>query len=195
MSFTGAGTTGTGNTLLVTSVNTTAGDGVKIVSNALTVGAATALNVSHTTSVLGAGTSMVRISSTGVDTGSTTGTLLDLAQTAAVGNVGMLVTDSSSSAVARSVVKINITNSAAVLATPLVIANAGVTGTGSKFKLAGNFCGYNIWVSTDGTAPNGVLGQTQNTNVTTGDICLGTTGGKIAYCTNSATNGSWTVLT
>jgi hypothetical protein len=195
-SFTGAGTTGTGNTVLVTSVNTTAGDGVKIVSNALTVGAATALNVSHTTSVLGAGTSMVRITSTSADTGSTTGTLLDLAQTGvAAGNVAVLLTDNSSSVTARTGVKINFTNASAVLATPFAIANAGVTGTGSKFKLAGNFCGYNIWVSTDGTSPNGALGQTQNTNVTAGDICLGTTGGKMAYCTSAATNGSWSILT
>jgi hypothetical protein len=107
----------------------------------------------------------------------------------------MLLTDSSTSALARSGLKINFTASAAVLATPLVIANAGVTGTGSKFKIVANFCGYNVWVSTDGTSPNGVLGQTQNTNVTAGDICLGTTGGKIAYCTSAATNGSWSILT
>jgi hypothetical protein len=196
VSFTGAGTTGSGNTLLVTSVNTTAGDGVKLVSNALTVGTATALNVSHTTSVLGAGTSLVRITSTSADTGSTTGTLLDLAQTGvAAGNVAVLLTDNSSSVVARTGVKINFTNASAVLATPLVIANAGVTGTGSKFKIIATLGGYSIWVSTDGTSPNGALGQTQNTNVTAGDICLGTTGGKMAYCTSAATNGSWSILT
>jgi hypothetical protein len=194
-SFTGAGTTGSGNTVLVTSVNTTAGDGVKLVNNAITVGTGTILNISHTTSVLGAGTSLARISSTSVDTGSTTGTLLDLSQTgAAVGNVAVLFTDNSSSVLARTGVKINQTNAAAVLATPFLIANAGVTGTASKFKLAGNFCGYNIWASIDGTSPHGALGQTQNTNVTIGDICLGATGGSIAICSNAATNGTWTVL-
>ena len=191
-----SGGSSTGNILGITAVNTSAGDAVKIVSNALTAGTSTLLNLSHTTSVLGAGNSMLRITSTSADTGSTTGTLLDLAQTGiAVGNVAVLLTDASSSVAARSGLKIAITNSAAVLATPLVITNAGATGTGSKFKIVANFAGYNVWVSTDGTSPNGALGQTQSTNVTAGDICLGTTGGKIAYCSSAASNGTWAVLT
>ena len=83
VSFTGVSTTGAGNVLAVTGVNDTAGDVVKIVNNALTLGAGTLLNLSHTTGVIGAGSSMLRITSTGVDTGTTTGTLLDLAATAA----------------------------------------------------------------------------------------------------------------
>ena len=126
----------------------------------------------------------------------TTGTALSLANADAL-TTGKIInaTSNSSNAGARSLVYISNANSAAVLATPLTIVNAGVTGTGSKFKLAGNFCGYNIWVSIDGTSPNGALGQSQNTNVTAGDICLGTTGGKIAYCTSAATNGTWAIIT
>ena len=81
--MTGCSTTGAGNILLVTGVNTVAGDDVKIVNNALTLGAGTLLNLSHTTSVIGAGSSMLRITSTGTDTGSTTGTMLDISATAA----------------------------------------------------------------------------------------------------------------
>jgi len=90
-----ASTTGTGNILLVTSVATTAGDAVKLVGNALTLGAATLLNLSHTTSVLGSGTSMLRITSTSIDTGTTTGVLLDLAATAATTGHLMIVTSAS----------------------------------------------------------------------------------------------------
>lgn len=92
VSILGSSTTGSGNALLVTGVNTTAGDVVKIVSNAVTLGAATLLNLSHTTSVLGAGSSMARITSTSIDTGTTTGVLLDLAATAATTATLVLLT-------------------------------------------------------------------------------------------------------
>jgi hypothetical protein len=183
VSFTGAGTTGTGNTLLVTSVNTTAGNGVSIVSNALTVGAATALKVSHTTSVLGAGTSLARISSTGADTGTTTGTLLDLAQTAAVGNVAVLLTDSSADTAARTNVKINVTNAAAVLAIPLEIQNAAVVGTGSKWKKMAKFGAVTLWCGIDagGNDPNG------NLTGVAGDVCFNGLNNKPYYCTTAPT--------
>ena len=87
-----ASTTGTGNILQITSVATTTGDAVKLISNALVAGTSTILNLSHTTSVLGAGNSMARITSTSVDTGTTTGVLLDLAATAATSGTLMLIT-------------------------------------------------------------------------------------------------------
>jgi hypothetical protein len=83
VSITSSSTTGTGNALLVTGVNTTTGDVAKLVNNALIAGTSTILNLSHTSTVLGAGNSMLRITSTSTDTGTTTGTLLDLASTAA----------------------------------------------------------------------------------------------------------------
>ena len=92
VTMTSASTTGTGNILQVTSVATTAGDAVKLINNALVAGTSTILNLSHTTSVLGAGNSMLRITSTSVDTGTTTGVLLDLAATAATSGVLALIT-------------------------------------------------------------------------------------------------------
>lgn len=87
-----SGSSSTGSAVLITAVNTTAGDALKIVSNAVTLGAATLINLSHTTSVLGAGSSMLRITSTGIDTGTTTGVLLDLASTASTAATQILGT-------------------------------------------------------------------------------------------------------
>jgi hypothetical protein len=126
----------------------------------------------------------------------TTGTALSIANADALttGSIANF-TSNSANAGARDLVYIKNDHASAVLTKPITIVNDAVTGTGSKFKNAGNFCGYNIWVSIDGTSPHGVLGADQNANVATGDICLGTTGGKIAYCTNHATNGTWAILT
>jgi hypothetical protein len=181
-SITGSHTTG-GTTLLVTDVTTTTGDAVKIVSNALVAGTSTALNVAHTTSVLGAGNSLVRISSTGVDVGTTTGTLLDLAQTAAAGNVAALITDSSADVAARSILKLNITNAAAVLAIPLEVQNAAVVGANSKFKLMGKFGSVSLYVGIDagGNDPNAQL-----TGVA-GDVCFNGASNKPYYCTAAPT--------
>jgi hypothetical protein len=182
-SFTGAGTTGSGSTILVTSVNTTAGDGVKLVSNALTVGAGTALNISHTTSVLGAGTSLVRISSTGVDTGVTTGVLLDLSTTSCAGSTQVLLTDSSADTAARVGIYSKITNAAAVLAIPLKTSNVAVVN--SKFTkhivMTDGTKTTTIWLSQDATDPNGTL-----TGVA-GDLCLNGPSNKPYYCTTSGT--------
>lgn len=87
-----SGSSSTGTIIGITAVSTTAGDALKITNNALTLGSGTLANLSHTTSVIGAGSSMLRITSTGVDTGTTTGTLIDLASTAATSAVLMLVT-------------------------------------------------------------------------------------------------------
>ena len=179
----GGGTTGTGNTLLVTSVNTTTGDGVKLVSNALTVGTATALNISHTTSVLGAGTSLARISSTGVDTGTTTGVLLDLSTTACAGSTQVLLTDSSADTAARVGIYSKITNAAAVLAVPLKTSNVAVVN--SKFTkhlvMTDGTKTTTIWLSQDATDPNGTL-----TGVA-GDLCLNGPSNKPYYCTTTGT--------
>lgn len=90
--ITSSSTTGASNALAVIGVNTTAGNVVSLTNNALTLGAGTILNVAHTTSVLGAGSSLVRISSTSIDTGTTTGVLLDLSSTASVAATQVLAT-------------------------------------------------------------------------------------------------------
>ncbi len=182
VSITGSHTTG-GTTLLVTDVTTTTGDAVKIVANALTVGTATALNISHTTSVLGAGTSLARISSTGVDTGTTTGVLLDLSTTACVGSTQVLLTDASADTAARTDVLISVTNAAAVLAIPLKTSNVAVVN--SKFTkhivlTDGTYVGT-VWLDQDATDPNGVV-----TGVA-GDFMLNGPSHKPYYCTTTGT--------
>lgn len=83
--FTGSGVyTGTGANAFVnfTQSGLTTGDLFSVNANALTTG--TAILVPHTTSVIASGGSLVRISSTSIDTGTTTGVLLDLASTASL---------------------------------------------------------------------------------------------------------------
>jgi len=129
----------------------------------------------------------------------TTGTALAITNLDALTTgTGVNITSNSSDVSARSLLYIKNDNTAAVLATPLTIVNDAVVGTGSKFKCAGTFCGKSIWVSTDGTSPHGALGASQDARVAIGDICLGVTAsaaGKIAYCVDSATNGTWQVIT
>ncbi len=165
-------------------VNTTSGNMVNMSNNALTVGSGTLLNLSHTTSVLGAGTSMLRITSTGIDTGTTTGTLLDLAQSANVGNTAVLLTDSSADTAARIGIKVAVTNAAAVLALPLQISNVAVNSTHfvkmTSYKNGATV--ITLWLS-DATDPNGALSGTA------GDICYNGASNKPAYCTGTT---NWT---
>lgn len=181
-------TTGSGNAALFTGVNTTAGDVVKIVNNAITVGTGTLVNLSHTTSVLGAGTSMLRISSTGIDTGTTTGVLLDLSTTSGVGQTNVLLTDSSADTALRVGIFSKITNTAAVLAVPLKTSNVAVVN--SKFtkqmQMTDGTKTVAVWLSRDNTDPNTVLTGVK------GDICLNSVGGFIAVCTADGT--SWTTM-
>lgn len=189
--FTSSHTSGGGNTLAVIGVHTTAGNGVSIVNNALTLGSATSLLVSHTTSVLGAGTSLVRISSTGVDTGTTTGVLFDLSTTSAAGSTQIMLTDSSAATGARIGILSKITNAAAVLAVPIKSSNVAVTGTGSKFTrhvvVTDGTKTCTIWLNLDNTEPEGALTGVK------GDLMLNCVGGAPAYCDADGTN--WTTLT
>ncbi len=181
--ITGCSTTGASNVASFIGVNTTAGNVVNIQANAITLGAGTALNVNHTTSVLGAGSSLVRISSTGVDTGTTTGVLLDLSTTSAAGSTQILLTDSSADTGARIGFLSSVTNAAAVLAIPLKTSNVAVVN--SKFTkhivmTDGTYVGT-IWLDQDATDPNGVV-----TGVA-GDLMLNGPSHKPYYCTTSGT--------
>ncbi len=132
---------------------------------------------------------MCRITSTSADTGSTTGTLLDLAQTGvAAGNVAVLLTDASSSAAARTDVKINVTNASAVGAIPLSIQSVAVTGSNSKFILVQKLGVVSVYCGIDsgGNDPNGQL-----TGVA-GDICYNGASNKPYYCTVNGT--TWVTI-
>jgi len=185
--FTSASTTGDSSVILVTAGATTAGNGIKVVANALTLGAATGILVSHTTSVLGAGTSLLRLSSTGVDTGSTTGVLLDLASTSHTTATLALITDSSADTSARVGFLSKVTNAAAVLAVPIKTSNVAVVN--SKFTKQMSFTDGTktvvVWLDQDATDPNGTLSGTA------GDICLNGPNNKIHICTGTT---NWTTL-
>lgn len=86
-------TLGVAATQVLATFGTTTGIGISEVLAGLTTG--TGLNISHTTSVIASGGSMVRITSTGVDTGTTTGTLLDLASTASTASTLIKITSAS----------------------------------------------------------------------------------------------------
>lgn len=129
VTMTSASTTGAGNILQVTGVATTAGDAVKIINNAITLGTATLLNLSHTTSVIGAGSSMLRITSTGIDTGTTTGTMLDISATAATSAVLAMITGASlTSGVGLKIVL-------AALTTGSAIDTTGIAATKQNFNM------------------------------------------------------------
>lgn len=185
--FTSASTTGDSNVILVTAGATTAGNGIKVVANALTLGQATGILVSHTTSVLGAGTSLLRLSSTGVDTGSTTGVLLDLASTSHTTATLAMITDSSADTSARIGILSKVTNAAAVLAVPFKSSNVAVVN--SKFTkhyvMTDGTKTNVIWLDQDATDPNGTL------TGTAGDLLLNGPSNKPYYCTGTT---NWAAL-
>jgi hypothetical protein len=91
--ITGTSTTGASNLLLLTGANTSAGVMLRLTNDALTTGEG--MVFAHATSVIADGGSMVRLSSSSVDTGgATNGTILDIASTGSTAGVAVLLTDS-----------------------------------------------------------------------------------------------------
>lgn len=180
-------TTTTGALVNLSSTAGAASTQVLLTTTGLTTGIG--ISVAHTTSVLASGGSLVRISSTGVDTGTTTGTLLDLTSSAHAGATLVAIRDTSADTSARIAFTSNITNAAAVGAIPIQSSNVAVTGTGSKFTkhlvMTDGSKTVTMWISTDGTTPNGALSGTA------GDICLNGTSSVPFYCTGTT---NWTAL-
>lgn len=83
-------TTTTGTSFALTQNTVTTGNGLTQSLNGLTTG--TGQTISHTTSVIASGGSLLRLSSTGIDTSTTTGTLLDLSSTASLAATQVLET-------------------------------------------------------------------------------------------------------
>jgi len=113
----------------------TTGKGIQIVANALTTGEV--LDISHTTSVIADGGSLVRISSTGIDTGgATNGVLVDLASTASLAGTQVLATFSA----LTTGIGISVATAALTTGTALSLVNsAGVmTGAGEMLLVAAN---------------------------------------------------------
>jgi|GEM_PF-6154318 len=133
--------------------------------NALTTGVG--LNVVHTSSIIAAGGSLARISSTSVDTSTTTGTLLDLSATATT--VGKLVNIASSAAGQTTSNLLN------------VVASGYTTGyTGDVVKFTG--------VSTDGASNvlNIVSANTSSGNALSVTAAAATTGAGIVVTAPSS---------
>lgn len=111
----------------------------------------------------------------------TTGIALNIANLDALTTgKGINLVSNSADATARSLVYIKNDHASAVGVAPLTIDNDAVQGTGSKFKRAATFCGISIWVSIDGTTPNGAL-----TGDAVGDLCLNAATGKPLICTGT----------
>lgn len=126
-------TTGTGVYYPLAAMTT--GKGLQIVANAVTTGEV--LDISHTTSVIADGGSMVRISSTGIDTGgATNGVLLDLSSTASLAGVQVLGTFSA----LTTGTGVSIITSALTTGTALSLVNASgvMTGAGEMLNVSAN---------------------------------------------------------
>ncbi len=204
-----SGASSTGAIVGITAVNDVAGDALKITNNALTLGAGTLINLVHGTSVIGAGSSMLRLTSTGVDTGTTTGTMLDIAATAATtahlaiitsatlttgvgmkmvlngltsGN-GLLITSSSTDATARGLIQLTNSGSGST-GTALIRGTQVVQSTNFRRILTESGSGVTLWYG------NGTTGQ-GNLSGTVGDILFNGGSNKPEYCTGTT---NWTAL-
>lgn len=134
MTITPSGLT-TGTAVYMPLAGMTTGKGLQIVANAVTTGEV--LDISHTTSVIADGGSLVRISSTGIDTGgATNGVLLDLSSTASTAGVQVLGTFSA----LTTGTGISIITSALTTGTALSLVNASgvMTTTGEMLNVAAN---------------------------------------------------------
>lgn len=207
--ITASSTTGSGNAINVVAVNTTAGDGMLITNNALTLGAGTLVNLVHGTSVIGAGSSMLRLTSTGVDTGTTTGTMIDIAATAATAarlcqivsatlttgfglhmtlngltsGSGLAVISSSADTTARGLIQLTSSSASATGASAI---RSAIAKQSTHFsKMWADSVSTCTWWMGDGTTGQG------NLSGNAGDVLFNGGSNKPEYCTGTT---NWTAL-
>lgn len=120
-----------GTQVLLTASALTTGIGMSIVTAALTTG--TAMIIPHTTSVIAAGGSLLRISSTGVNTTTTTGALLDLSSTLGVAATQFLGTYGVTTGIGQSIVANSLTSGQGLLISSSATA---MTSTGRLFSVS-----------------------------------------------------------
>lgn len=202
MTITPSGLT-SGTALYMPAAALTTGKGIHVVANALTTGEM--LHLEHTTSVIADGGSMLRISSTSVDTGgATNGTLLDISSTSQVAGsivkvvggamtTGVLLDLSTTTGMTTGSVLRATTSTAGAIATNGAFSftgtgdfTVGAVGVG-MFHVAANTTTAGTVASISGTAlTTGVvlyLGST-GTGMTSGSIIRATTGTTGAIATN-----------
>lgn len=154
--FIGVSTTGASNVVNITGANTSDGSMLRLTNNALTTGVG--FIYAHTTSVIADGGSLMRLSSSSIDTGgATNATILDIATTATV--AGTLVTIASSAALQTTTKLLK------------VIASGYTTGYSGDVA------------SITGAATTGAAASTHSVLKLTG---TNTTGGSILNLTNNA---------
>lgn len=177
--------TGTGFTLPTTATDSTTTTGISfaLVQNAITTGTGmsqtinglttgVASLISHTTSVIASGGSLLRLSSTGIDTGTTTGVLLDLSSTASLAGTQILGTFSGlTTGIGMSIVTNALTTGQAVSITS---TSTGVT-SGSLLSIS---------TATTGVLTTGIVAITATGNYTV------SSSGLLAVTANSTNGGT-----
>ena len=191
-----AATAATSATLaLITSATLDSGKALVMNLNGLTTGAGQL--IAHTTSVIANGGSLLRLTSTGVDTSTTTGSLFDLSSTAGAADTKMLATFAgNTTGIGMSVVATGTTQGVLYKAT----AAAATLTTGAYFQA--NDGGVNVFAiglnghiqSRQTTKPTIVV--TQQNGITAAAITAGSTD-TVGVITTTGTNnnGGTSILT
>ncbi|HSW66659.1 MAG TPA: hypothetical protein VLI54_05980 [Bacillota bacterium] len=187
VNFTGSSTTGTGNVVNITTVNTTAGNGLNLTANGITTGVGA--NLQHATAVLTTG-ALLKVSSTAVDA-FTTGGLAVISSnqnfTTTANTAGLLNVSATATAAGTLV---NIANSFATQTTSTAL---NVVQSGTTTGFTGNFVNF-TGSSTTGTG-NVVNITTVNTtagnglNLTANGITTGV-GANLQHATSVLTTGA-----
>ncbi|MDO8474221.1 MAG: hypothetical protein Q7S62_01640, partial [bacterium] len=161
----GAATAGNGLTVSTTGAYTGTGL-VVLTANSLTTGIA--LSIPHTTSVIASGGSLARISSTSIDTSTTTGVLLDLSSTASLAGTQFLQTYSGlTTGIGQSIVTNALTTGTALNISSTSTAG-GASGVSKLLNLARS--GANAQLA---HTAYGLYSAVTNTNATSGTNVAG----------------------
>lgn len=177
----GAYTTAANNAgLLNLNAGTATGVVQAITANALTTG--TAFLIPHTTSIIANGGSLLRLSSSSVDTSTTTGTLLDLSSTASTAGVLALITNNTASYTGNTA---SISMTGATTGKALAITLGGSISTGGGIVVSG--ANYN-----HASTETGTIDSLAFTDSTTSSGTSPTTNGLLVSPTISAGSGTAT---
>jgi len=180
--------TGQGTLLDLVSSGSTAGLVVSLVADAIVGGTGllasfdglttgVGFSLTHTTSAIASGGSVLRVSSTGIDTGTTTGNVLDLSSTASTAGTQMLLTASGlQTGIAESIAVAALTSGTGLL----ISATAATLTTGFYFRAydgTNNVFAIKLGghLASAGTAPTAAAGAGAGTTPTGPAVTAGST--------------------